>query len=36
MSRQELAFLSGFGKAALLAQQVKAHPQSHHARGIHA
>ena len=29
MSRQELAFLSGFGKAALLAQQVKAHPPSH-------
>ena len=28
MSRQELAFLSGFGKAALLAQQVKAYPQA--------
>ena len=26
MGRQELAFLAGFGKAALLAQQVKAHP----------
>jgi hypothetical protein len=29
MGRQELAFLAGFGKAALLAQQVKAHPPSH-------
>jgi hypothetical protein len=29
MGRQELAFLAGFGKAALLAQQVKAHPPNH-------
>ena len=29
MGRQELAFLAGFGRAALLAQQVKAHPPSH-------
>jgi hypothetical protein len=29
MGRQETAFLAGFGKAAVLAQQVKAHPPSH-------
>jgi hypothetical protein len=29
MSRLEQEFLAGFGKAALLAQQVKAHPPSH-------
>ena len=29
MGRQELAFLAGFGKAALLAQQVKDHPPTH-------
>jgi len=29
MGRQEREFLHGFGKAALLAQQVKAHPPTH-------
>jgi hypothetical protein len=29
MGRQELAFLAGFGRAALLAQQVKEHPPTH-------
>jgi hypothetical protein len=29
MGRQERAFLDGFGRAALLAQQMKAHPPSH-------
>ena len=29
MGRRETAFLAGFGKAAMLAQQVKAHPPSH-------
>jgi hypothetical protein len=29
MGRQERAFLAGFGKAAVLAQQVKSHPPSH-------
>jgi hypothetical protein len=29
MGRQERAFLQGFGKAALLAQQVKDHPPTH-------
>ncbi len=29
MSRQETAFLAGFGKAALLAQQIKVHPPTH-------
>jgi hypothetical protein len=29
MGRQEQAFLAGFGKAAVLAQQVKDHPPSH-------
>jgi hypothetical protein len=29
MGRRESAFLAGFGKAALLAQQVKEHPPTH-------
>jgi len=29
MGRRETAFLAGFGKAALLAQQVKEHPPTH-------
>ncbi len=29
MGRQERAFLQGFGKAALLAQQIKSHPPTH-------
>jgi len=29
MGRRETAFLAGFGKAAVLAEQVKAHPPSH-------
>ena len=29
MGRQEEAFLEGFGKAAVLAEHLKAHPPSH-------